>query len=118
MGLIFQVLMQYCSLQYQNLLSPPDTSITESHFHFGPATSFFLHLLVISLCSSPVDVTTEDLLTGRQYSGVILHYHTVNGVVSERILEWFSVPSSSGLHYVRKLHCNPSILGGPAQHGL
>ena len=32
--------------------SPPDTSTTEHHFHFGPVSSFFLKLLVIALCSS------------------------------------------------------------------
>ena len=33
-----------------DLLSPPDTSTTEHHFHFGPASSFFLELF---LCSFP-----------------------------------------------------------------
>ena len=34
--------MQYCSLQHQTLVSPPDTSTTEHHFCFGPAASFIL----------------------------------------------------------------------------
>ena len=46
--------MQYCSLQHRTLLSPPDISTTECRFLFGPATSFFLELLVIALCYSPV----------------------------------------------------------------
>jgi len=54
MDLTFQGPMQYCSLQHQTLLSPPDTAPTEHHFHFGPAVLFFLELLVIVLCSSPV----------------------------------------------------------------
>ena len=41
--------MQYCSL-----LSPPNTSTTECHVCFGPAASFFLELLVITLHSTPV----------------------------------------------------------------
>ena len=45
--------MQY-SLQYRTSFSPPDTSKTDCCFHFCPATSFFLELLVIALCSSPV----------------------------------------------------------------
>ena len=45
MDLTFQVPMQYCSLQYQTLLSS---------LHFGPATSFFLELLVVVLCSIPL----------------------------------------------------------------
>ena len=51
MDLTFQVTMQYCSFQHQTLLSPPDTSTTECHFHFGP-TSFFL--LKLFPCSFPV----------------------------------------------------------------
>ena len=42
MDLTFQVPMQYCSLQHQILLSPPDTSIAKCLFCFCPATSFFL----------------------------------------------------------------------------
>ena len=53
MDLIFQIPMQYCSLQHWTLQSPPDTSTTEHHFLFGSATSFFLELLVIALRSSP-----------------------------------------------------------------
>ena len=49
----FHVPMQYCSLQHWTLLSPRDTSTTEHHFCFDPATSFFLELLVIALLSSP-----------------------------------------------------------------
>ena len=49
--LTLQVPMQYCSLQHWILLSPPDTSTTGHHFHFGSASSFFLDLF---LCSSPV----------------------------------------------------------------
>ena len=54
MHLTFQVPIQYCSLQKQTFLSPPDTSKTKHSFHFGPATSFFLELLISALCSSPV----------------------------------------------------------------
>ena len=41
MELIFQVLMQYCSSQHCNWLSPPATSTTAS-FPLWPASSFFL----------------------------------------------------------------------------
>ena len=51
MVLTFQVPMQYCSLQHQILLSPPDTFTTGCHFDFGSAFSFLLELF---LCSSPV----------------------------------------------------------------
>ena len=56
--LTFSFPMQYFSLQHQTLPSLPDISTTEHHFHFGPVTSFFLKLLVITLVSSPVAYCT------------------------------------------------------------
>ena len=50
--------MQYCSLKIGILLSSPDTSTTELHFHFGLAASFFLELLIVVLRSSPVTYWT------------------------------------------------------------
>ena len=55
MDLTFQVPMQYCSLQLQNLLSSLDTSSTGHHFCFHAASSFFLH-------SSPVAYWTPSNL--------------------------------------------------------
>ena len=51
MDLPFQVPMQYCFLQHQTLLPPPDTSTTGCCFCFGSAYSF---LLKFFLCSSAV----------------------------------------------------------------
>ena len=51
MDLTFQVPMEDCSLQCQTWFSPPDTNRL---FHFGPAISLLLELVVIALCSSPV----------------------------------------------------------------
>ena len=68
MDLLFQILMQYWSLQHQTLLSPPDTSTAEwSTSLFGPAASFFLELLVISLCFYYI----EHLPTGDSSSSII-----------------------------------------------
>ena len=53
-----QVPIQCCSLQHQTLLSPPDTSTAEHHFHYIPATPVFLEQLVIAFCSSPVAFDT------------------------------------------------------------
>ena len=50
--------MYYCYLEHQTLLSPPDTSTTELHSCFGPASSFLLELFVIALCPSPVTYWT------------------------------------------------------------
>ena len=48
---------------------------------------------------------------------IFLPFHTIHGVCSARILKRFAIPSSSGPHFVRTLHYDPSILGGPARHG-
>ena len=50
MDLTFQVPIQYCSLQLQTLLSPPDPATTGHCFHLGSG-SFLLELF---LWSSPV----------------------------------------------------------------
>ena len=49
-------------LQHQTLLSPPDTSITECCFDFGPGALFFLELLVIAFRFSPVAYWTPSEL--------------------------------------------------------
>ena len=54
LDLTFQVPLQYCSLQHCTFLSLSDTSTNEHHFHFSLATSFFVGLFIIVLCSSPV----------------------------------------------------------------
>ena len=39
--------------------------------------------------------------------------HTVHGVLKARMLKWFAIPFSSGPRFVRTLHNDLSILGGP-----
>ena len=39
------------------------------------------------------------------------------GVFEARILKWFAIPFSSGSRFVRTLHHDLSILGGPVWHG-
>ena len=51
MDLTFEVPMEYCPLQCQTLLSPPEASTTEPAFCFGSASSFLLEPF---LHSSPV----------------------------------------------------------------
>ena len=46
MDLIFQVPIQYCSLQYQVLLPSPVTSTIGHCFRFGSISSFFLELFL------------------------------------------------------------------------
>ena len=119
MDLTFQVPMQYCSFQHWTLLLSPVTSTTGCYFCFGSVSSFFLELL---LYSSPVAYKALTEL-GSSYFSVIflffifLPFHTVHGVLKARILKWFAIPFSCGPRFVRTLHHDPSILGGPTQHG-
>ena len=66
-----QSLLSLCNIVLCSIrLSPPDTFTTECHFCVGPATSFFLELLVIALHSFPVAYWTPTNLGGSS-SGVI-----------------------------------------------
>ena len=117
MDLTFQVRMQYCSLQHWILLSSPDISTTESHFHCGPTASLFLGLLVVLLHSSPVAAGYLQTWQIHIQCPIFLSFYTVHVVPMARILGWFAIPSSSGPHFVRTLHCDLSVLGSLTQNG-
>ena len=114
MNLTFQVLCN--TVLYSNRLSPPDASTTEHGFLFGFFTSFFLELLAIALCSSPVVYwTPSDLARGLIFWWhIFLLFHTIHGVLEGRILKWVAISSSSGLCFVRTLHYDLSIWWGGA----
>ena len=102
MYLIFQVPMQYCSLQHQTLLLPPDTSTVGGHLCFGWAPSFFLELflhpfLVASMIPTKLGSPSYSVLS-------FLLFHTVHGVLNIRLLKWFAIFFSSVTFFVRTLH--------------
>ena len=113
MDLTFQVPIQHCSLQYQTLLSPSDTSTAEHHFCFGPASILFLELF---LNSTPVAYWTPSNLRAHLLVTYLLPFHIVHGVLSAGILKWFAIASSSEPRFVRTLHHDRCVLGGPAHH--
>jgi len=113
-NLIFQVPLQYCSLQYWTLLSPPDTSTTGCHLQFGSASSFLLELF---LCSSPVAYWTLPTWGVQLSVSYLLLFHIIHGVPKARILKWFAFPFSREPCFVRNFHHGLSFLGGPTQHG-
>ena len=41
----------------------------------------------------------------------------VHGILQARILKWLAIPFSSGPHFVKILHHDPSDLGGPTRNG-
>ena len=117
MDLTFQVPLQYCSLQLQSWLSPPDTSTTEHRFCFDPATSFFLELLVSRFPLCPSSIPDTFWPGGLIFQcHIFLPSHTIHGVLEAGIPEWLAIPSSRGPRFVRTLHCNLSIL--VALHGM
>ena len=108
MNLVFQVPMQYCSLQHWILLSSSDTSTIEHYFCFGPAASFFLELLVIALHSSPVAYMTPSDLRGSS-SGIVSFFFSYcswgspgknTAVVCHLLLQWTTFCQNSSLWLV------------------
>ena len=117
MGLTLQNPMQYCSLQHRILLSPPDTFTTEHRFCFGPVPSFFLELLIIGLCSSPVAFwTLSDLVSS---SNVISFCLFILSVRFSRQEYWSGLPFPSPLGQVlSQLFIWPVHLGWPCMAWL
>jgi len=96
------------------------TSIT-SHIHNWVLFLLWLHLFILSGVSSPL---ISSSILGTYQPGefifqcpIFLPFHTVHGVLKARILKCFVIPFSSGPHFIRTLHHDPSILGGPTRHG-
>ena len=95
------------------------TSIT-SHIH-NWVFLLWLHLFILSAVSSPL---ISSSVLGTYCPGefifqcsIFLSFHTVHGVLKERILKGFAIPFSIGPRFVRLLHHNLSLLDGPTQHG-
>ena len=78
---------------------------------------FILYGVISILISSSILGTYQPGEFLFQYP-IILSFHTVHGVLKERLLKWFAIPFASGPHSVRPLHHDPLDLGGPKQHGL
>ena len=117
MGPPFQVLMQYCSLQHQILLSASDTSMTAS---FPLSPSHFI--LSGAIGNSPPCLLTSvlDAFRPRElifWCHIFLSFYTAHDVVTASILGWLAIPFSSGSRFVKSLCYDPSVLGGPTWHG-
>ena len=86
-----------------------------------PLILLWLRLFILSGVISPL--ISSSMLGNYQPGEFIfqchtfLPFHTVHGVLKIRILKLFAIPFSSGPHFVRILHHDPSILGGPTRHG-
>ena len=90
---------------------------TEHRFCLGSAALFLLDLSESALHSSPVAYCLpiwESHLLGSLF---FLPFHTINGVLMARILEWFAIPPS--VDHVLSEHFSlwPIHLGWPWQYG-
>ena len=97
--------MQYCSLKIGILLSSPDTSTTELHFHFGLAASFFLELLIVVLRSSPVTYWTPFNL-GDSSFGVISFCLFIHFTRFSQLVYQSGLPLPPPLDHVLSVLCN------------
>ena len=138
MDLTFQVPMQYCSLQHWTLLPSPVTFTTGLCFCFGSGFSFWW-AAVYGVAQSRIRLKWRSSSSSFILSGAVsplfsssildtfqpkpkrwlifwchifLPFHTLHGVFVERMLSGLPFPPRI-LHFVRTLHYDLSILGGP-----
>ena len=114
MNLTFQIPMQYCTYSIRLYFHH------QSHPQLG-LFLLWLHLFILSWVISPL-ISSSILGTYRPgefifQCPIILPFHTVHGVLKSRILKWFAILFSSGPHFVRTLHHDPSVLDGSTWHG-
>ena len=92
------------------------TSIT-SHIHNWVLFSLWLLLFILSEAIAPLfscSIWAPTDLGSSSFSVLsFLPFHAVHGVLKARILKRFVIPFSSGPLFVRTLHHDPSVLGGP-----
>ena len=103
------------------LFTASDFASITSHIHNWVSFLLWLHLFLLSGVISPL---ISSSILGTYQSGecifqcpIFLPFHTVHGVLKARILKCFAIPFSSGPLFVRTLHHDLSILGGPTRHG-
>ena len=83
----------------------------------GTPLSNWTTTLVVLLCSSPVAHWTPSDLADSSFGVISFRLFMQFMRFSQQvILGWFAIPSSSGFHFVRTLHYDPSVLGGSTQH--
>ena len=116
MDLTFQVPVQYCSLQHP--------TFTTRHIHTWASCplcpSHFILSGAISNCPPLFPSSLLDTFDLEGSSSSVISFCLFIlfvGVLQARILEWVDISFSSGPHFVRTLHYDPSVLGGPIWHG-
>ena len=108
--------MQYCSLQHQTLLSPPNTSTTDSQkFPLWP--SYFILTRATSSCPLLFPSSTLDIQGVLIFPcHIFLPFHTVHGVLQARRLMWLDISFPVG-HVLSELS-TMSYPSWVALHGI
>ena len=106
----------YAMLFFTTSSFSPNTS----HIHNWVLFLLWLHLFILSEVSS-VLFSSSILDTYRPgeffQCFTFFPFHITHGVLKAIILKWFATSFFSKPHFVRTLHQDPSILGGPTWHG-
>ena len=89
-------------------------TFTTRHIHNWLLIALLLSLFIPSGAISPLFSSST---LGTYQPGefifqchIFLPFHTVHEVLKARILKWFAIPFSSGPHFVRAFHHDPSSL--------
>ena len=104
------------------LFTASEFATITSHIHNWVLYLLWIRLFILSGVISPL-ISSSILGTYRpmelifQYH-IFLPFHTIHGVLKARTLKWFAIPFSSIPCFVRKVHHDPSVLGGPTRRGL
>ena len=98
-----------------------DITFINSLIHNWMLFFLWLHLFILSGVIFPL-ISSSMLGTYRPgeftfQCPIFSPFHTVHGVFKARILKWFAIPFSSGPRFVRSLHHEPTVVGGPTWHG-
>ena len=103
------------------LFTTLDFTYIISHIHNWVLLLLWLHIFIISGLISPL---ISSSILGTYQPGefifqcpIFLPFHTVHWVLKAGILKWFASPFYSGPHFVRTLHHDLSVLGGPTRPG-
>ena len=114
-------LLEFTKLMSIESMMPSNHCILCRSLLLPPSILPWLHLFILSEVISPL---ISSSILGTYQPGefifqcpIFLPVHTVDGVLKARILKLFAIPFSSGPHFVRTLHHDPSVFGGPTQHG-
>ena len=87
--------------------------------HIQKCVLFLLWLLLFILSGVTSSLISSSILGTYQpeefifQCPIFLPFHTVHGVLKTRILMWSAIPFSSGPRFIRTVHHDPSVLGGP-----